>query len=131
MEWARAALLCVAGGILASVLRPQRPEMAMATALTTGVLAASLLLPSVRDTVETVRSLMRQAGGGEIETLIKATGIALICEFSAQLCRDAGESALAGRAELAGRAALAALAAPMLAGFVRDVSALLSLPPSP
>lgn len=125
MEWMRAALLCVAGAILCSVLRPQKPEMALTLAAATGIVAVGMCLPVMRETVEILRTMFRQTGVEHLDAMIKATGIGVVSEFAAQLCRDAGESALAGRAEMAGRLALALLAAPMILQLVQDISELL------
>jgi len=125
MEWMRAALLCVAGAILCSVLRPQKPEMALTLAAATGIVAVGMCLPVMRETVEILRTMFRQTGAEHLDAMIKATGIGVVSEFAAQLCRDAGESALAGRAEMAGRLALAMLAAPMILQLVQDISELL------
>ena len=57
--------------------------------------------------------------------LIRATGIALIAQFGAQLCRDAEESALAGRVELAGRVTLLGMTAPLLTGLLQKIEGIL------
>ena len=127
MEWAKAALLCVAGAIMASVLRPQRPEMALGLALAAGVSAAAILLPGLREAAQAVRALAMGGNGEAVGIMLKAAGIGLVSDFSAQLCRDAGETALAGRAEMAGRTAVAVLAAPLIVKSAEGISKLLSL----
>ncbi|HEY8552693.1 MAG TPA: stage III sporulation protein AD, partial [Thermaerobacter sp.] len=47
-------------------------------------------------------------------TLLKIVGVAYLAEFGAQLCRDAGESALAAKVELAGKVVILLLAVPIL-----------------
>lgn len=126
MEWLQVMLVCVAGAILCSVIRPQRPEMALGLAIASGMVAVGMCLPTIRETADILRQMLRQTGTASLTAIFRATGIALISEFAAQLCRDAGESALAGRAELAGKAAMAAIAAPMLLDLTRDISDLLS-----
>lgn len=120
MDAVRAVFLCVAGALVCALIRLQRPELRLAAAIAVGVVAAGMSLEGLRSGVETVGALAGEAGldGGSASTLIRATGIAMIAEFGAQLCRDADESALAGRVELAGRVALLGMTAPLLTGLL-------------
>ena len=126
-DWARVAMLCVAGAVMAASLKGTKPEMALAVALATGAAAAGMMLPGIRETAEAVRSLSKGGGGESAKVMLKAAGVSLLSEYSAQLCRDAGESSLAGRAEMAGRVAVAALAVPMVGRLVEGIKGLLSL----
>lgn len=123
----RAVLLCVAGALVCGVLRVQRPEMKMAVVIAVGLAALAFSLSGIGESVETLRTLADSAGFKEESTLrlIRAVGVALLCEFGAQLCRDAEETALAGRVELVGRVALLGMTAPMLAGLTRQLMTLL------
>lgn len=127
MEAVRVAVLCVAGALLCAALRVQKPEMAMACALATGLLALTFCLDGLSGAVQAVRTLSSQSGlsSASTQVLVRATGVALVSDFAAQLCRDAGESALAGRVELAGRVTLLALAAPLLIGLTGQLTRLL------
>ena len=127
MEAVQIAALCVAGALLCAALRVQKPEMAMVCALATGLAALMGCLDGLSGAVQTVRTLAERGGLPEDSTqvLIRATGVALISDFAAQLCRDAGESALGGRVELAGRVTLLTLAAPLLLRLTTLLSRLL------
>ena len=127
MTVVRAVLLAVAGALVCALIRVQRPEFRMAVSIAAGLVILVGSVDEISVGLEAIRSLTGQSGL-EADTagmLIRATGIALIAEFGAQLCRDADESALAGRVELAGRAALLGLAAPLIAGLTGRLSALL------
>ena len=49
-----------------------------------------------------------------LSVLIKAIGVCYLTQFSADSCRDAGESSLAGKVELAGKIAILISALPLL-----------------
>ena len=123
----RAVFLCVAGALVCALMRQQKPEMRTAVAIAVGLGALFLSLPGLGTGVEMLRRLSGEAGLGEENSLllIRATGVALLAEFGAQLCRDAGESALAGRVELAGRAALMGMSAPLLTGLLQKIERIL------
>ena len=127
MNGLKAVLLCVAGALVCAVLKQQKPEFRMAAALAVGLVAVGLSLDGLRSGVDLLRQLASDAGMGSdsLSLLVRATGIALIADFGAQLCRDAEESALAGRVELAGRVALLGLSMPLLSGLTGQLMSLL------
>ena len=57
--------------------------------------------------------------------VLRGAGVAVISDFAAQLCRDAGEGALAGRVTLIARVSILALCAPLAAGLLESFSAFL------
>ena len=117
-------LLCTA--LLAVMLRSQRPEIAMVLGLLAGVLVLIVLLEQMVPLLRTIRQLTER-GGMETDSLLvvlKAAGICLLTQLTADTCRDAGESALATKAELAGRVFLLLLAVPL---FERILTLVLGL----
>lgn len=127
MTAVKAVFLCVAGALVCAVLRPQRPEMRLAAAIAVGLAVLSMSLEGIGEGVRVFGQLGGQAGlsEGTSQVMLRATGIAMLAEFGAQLCRDADEGALAGRVELAGRAALLGMTAPLMSDFVGRVASIL------
>ena len=82
-----------------------------------------------RPTLNTMEKLLRtlgaQSGADTGGVMIRAVGVAIVAEFGAQLCRDAGEGALAGRVEMAGRVTMLTLALPLLTDLVTRLSAMM------
>lgn len=123
----RVVFLCVAGALVCALMRRQKPEMRMAVAIAAGLAAAAMSMDGLRESVDMLSALSGEAGleSESASLLIRATGIALIAEFGAQLCMDAEESALAGRVELAGRVALLGMSAPLLTGLLRQLAGIM------
>ena len=68
-----------------------------------------------RPVIEYVRELCSSNEYGEyLGLLIKAAGIGYIGCFSSEVCRDAGENALAARVEFAVRAAILLMSLPLI-----------------
>ena len=97
------------------VLKGQKSEFYGMTALAASVLllgaAVSAFLP--------VLEQMREAAEGTafspyIATIGKALGITWLVQFSADICRDAGEGGLGAKLEMAGKAELLILALPLI-----------------
>ena len=106
-------LLC--GALLATVLRAQRPELAIGLSLLAGVLVVVFLLRQILPLAGTVRRMAALGGVSEgvFAAVFRAAGVCLLTQIVADTCRDAGEVALAGKAELAGRVLLLLLTVPL------------------
>ena len=120
-------LLCVAAALTCAVVRASRPEMAFAVALAAGAAALLMLRTDLQEVVGIIGDLSGKSGfmQGGAGVLLRAAGVALVSEFGVELCRDAGESALAGRIDLAARLALLVMAAPLIGEVLDLVSGLL------
>jgi len=109
--------LCLAVCVLLLTLKNQnRSDLASLTAIAFSAAVLLWILMRLQPLVRQLRELFTGAGLQE-ETLalaFKVTGIALISEFAAQICRDAGEGALAQKAALAGKLSILALAVPLI-----------------
>ncbi|QIA27111.1 stage III sporulation protein AD [Thermaerobacter sp. PB12/4term] len=108
--------IALVASVLLVLLRQARPEWALLLSIVTAV-AVFLLL--VDDIAAVIRVLEQVADRADLDsrytaTLLKIVGVAYLAEFGAQLCRDAGESALAAKVELAGKVVILLLAVPIL-----------------
>lgn len=61
---------------------------------------------------------------GYLEILIKIVGIAYLSEFSSDICKDAGYSALAGQIGIAGKLTIIGMSTPVIAALLKVVSGL-------
>lgn len=108
--------LCVAVSMICSAIRLQRPELATAISLAAGLAALALVggtLAGADGWMAALKGLL--ASEGDLtQVVLKGAGIAIVAELGAQLCSDAGETALAGRVMLASRVAMLGLCGPML-----------------
>lgn len=114
MELFRVISLAVLGASLAVLVRPLRPEMAVLIGASTGVIVLLYALGEVSGILDSLRSLAAAYGvdTGYVGILLKILGIAYAAQFGAQICTDAGESAIAGKVELCGRVLILAAALP-------------------
>ena len=101
--------LCVVGALLALVVKRGSPETALLLAVGAAVVVALALAGVVEELAE--------ASGvppGLFAPLYKTIGIALVVQVGGNLCRDAGESALAAVVETAGTLCALLAALPLL-----------------
>ena len=121
--------LCVTACALLLALKNQgRSDMAFLVAIAFTALMLLWIVSTLQPLVEQLRALFQGAGLAQetVALAFKVTGIALISEFAAQICKDAGEGALAEKAALAGKIAVLALALPLLVGLCQAALELLA-----
>ena len=127
MNAVRIIMLCVAAAALCATLRVERPEMALGVTMAAGTVALMLSIPDLRTTVAAISDISQKAGvlNASTQLMLRAAGIALLAEFGAQLCRDAGEGTLAARIEFGGRIAILAFSVPLLSELLSKLTGLL------
>ena len=103
-----------------TLLKQYKPEYALLSEAACG----ALLLFVISDELESVLSLfgglLLEAGVGReyLSVLLKALGTALAAQFTADVCRDAGDTAAAAKVEFAGKVVMAASSLPLIEGVV-------------
>ena len=60
-----------------------------------------------------------------LKIIFKIIGIAYIAEFGYQLCKDAGESAIASKVQLAGKVLILVLASPIVLALIELITQLI------
>ena len=108
--------LCVVGALLALVVKRGSPETALLLAAAAAVVVALALAGVVGDLLAFLEGLAEASGvpPGLFAPLYKTIGIALVVQVGGNLCRDAGESALAAVVETAGTLCALLAALPLL-----------------
>lgn len=112
----QAAVLCVVAALLALVLRRENPETALLLALGAAVAVLLALAKDFEALMGFLGELTEQSGLPQalFVPLYKTVGIALVVKVGGNLCRDAGESALASAMETAGAVCALLAALPLL-----------------
>ena len=103
--------------VLTVLLRQQRPELAVQVSIAFGVLVFIMMLGKIAAVVDVLTELTQRANVNVfyMTIIFKIIGVAYIAEFGAQVCRDAGEGAVAGKIEFAGKVLVMVMAIPIIA----------------
>lgn len=106
--------------VLIIILRRQKPEIAVQVSIMTGVVIFMLLASKLSVVIDLLEDYADKAEIKPIyfTTVLKITGIAYIAEFGAEICKDAGEGAIASKIELAGKVIIVVLAAPIITSLL-------------
>ena len=113
-------LLSLAGiallaALLILFLRELRPAFVPPVRLGAAVILLGAALALYAPVLSRIEALFSQTGTGEyMDTVLRALGIALICELTALFCRDLGENTLAEGVQLFGKLEILVLSLPLL-----------------
>lgn len=119
--------LCLAAALICATVRSAHPQIAAAVALACGV---GILMLSMEDLGALAKALRRleeaaRLDGGRM-TLLRLCGIAVVAEFASDICRDAGEAALAKRIDVGVRLGITAAALPAAGEIMESIAGLLA-----
>lgn len=105
---------------LTVLLRQYRPEIALGISIAAGAGVTLLLVAVLNEPLKTAADWLKKGGVDEdvITLMLKALGICLLTQTTADVCRDAGDSSLATRAEFVGKGALLLLILPVFVQMV-------------
>lgn len=109
--------------VFSVVLKQIRPEIALQLSILAGAVIFILIMSKIRIIVDLLQSLADQANISSYYLLIilKIVGVAYLAEFGAQICRDAGEGALATKIELAAKVGVIILAIPIIVAITESL----------
>ncbi|MCL6447526.1 MAG: stage III sporulation protein AD [Armatimonadetes bacterium] len=111
----------IVAAVLAVTIRQNKPEIAAAVSIAAGIIIFFLVLGKIGAVIDVLKELANRANLNTIylATILKIIAIAYIAEFGAQICRDAGEGALAVKIEFAAKILVLILAVPILAAVLQ------------
>jgi stage III sporulation protein AD len=106
--------------IIIVVLKAQRPEIAIQISILTGIVIFFLVAGKLSAAMDLINSYAKKASidMSYMTTLLKIIGIAYLVEFGAEVCRDAGESAVASKIEFAGKVIITVIAVPIITSLL-------------
>lgn len=108
--------IAIIATLLAVLIRRDRPELALLLALTAAALIFLFAVTRLAGVISVLEGLAQRTGINRqyFSLLLKIIAIAYIAEFGAQVCRDAGQEAVAGAVEVAGKVLVLVLSVPIL-----------------
>lgn len=109
------------------VIKNHRPELAVQVSIAAGIAILAYGLSTVGGIAHTADVIFDRYGLDleGIKSIGKMIGIAYIAQFSADTCRDCGESSLAGKVEFAGRLMMVSAAMPLVISTLEEIGGLM------
>lgn len=116
MDIFRIAAIGLCGVLISAIVKSYKPEFATYVVIATVLIIFSIVIYKLTSVFEFLGEIYNQISYGKnfFPIIIKVLAVAYIADFTAQICRDSGESAIAGKVELAGKVMIFYLALPVL-----------------
>lgn len=120
MEIIQVVAAGIIGTVLSIAIKKQSPEISLLIGICTGVLIFIFVAGKLQTVLEVLKTMAERANISPkyMGIVLKVIGISYICEFGMQICKDAGESAIAGKIELAGKIIIMLVSAPVILAVV-------------
>ncbi|MCM1192480.1 MAG: stage III sporulation protein AD [Butyrivibrio sp.] len=126
-ELVKVVFLGIAGVMLAIQFKSRKPEYGMYMGLAVGILVFGYALRQVAAVTAQLGKLQSYLGGAEsyLAILLKVIGITYICEFGADICKDAGYQTVAGQIEVLGKLSVMFAGLPVLFAVIEQIQSFL------
>ena len=127
MEILKIAGLALTGVLLASLMKSVHKEFSIYIILATVIIVFLMILDKLTEVFVFLQSIYDSVPYGKtfFPVIFNVLAVAYIADLTAQLCRDAGESAVGGKVELAGKVIIFYLALPILSAILELIGTLL------
>lgn len=126
MDIIRVGILGVAAAFLAILLRKEKQEYSMFISMAVCICIFVYILTKIQVVLEFVKKLegMIAIDGAYIGLIMKMVGITYAAEFAANVCKDAGYSAIAGQIEIFAKMSILVVSLPVLMAFIDTIGSL-------
>ena len=127
MDIFRIALIGICGVIISSVVKGYKPEFAIYIIIATVMVIFIMIIYKLSYVFEFLGDIYNQISYGRnfFPIILKVLAVAYIADFTAQICKDAGESAIAGKVELVGKVMIFYLAMPVMVAVLELINRML------
>lgn len=126
-EIVKVGFLGIAGVLLAVQLRGSKPEYATYIGLAVSIIIFCFSMRQMQTISGQFMRIRSYLSGSEeyLSILFRVIAITYICEFSSDICRDAGYQAVAGQIEVLGKLVVMFAGPPILFAVIEQIQSFL------
>ena len=109
------------------IIKQYKPEFALYISLIAGAIILFFILDKLGGIISLLKSISDKAGISSkfLSLLIKMTGIAFLAEFAINICKDAGEGAIASKLEIGSKIIIISMSIPIISNSLEVILKLL------
>ena len=109
--------------IIALIIKQYRPELAIYVSIITGCIILYMIIDKLGDIIELLKNISSKAGVNSqfLGILLKMTGVAILAEFAINICRDAGEGAIASKVEIGSKIIIISMSIPIISNLLNII----------
>ncbi len=127
MEILKIVALALTGVLLAALMKSVNKEISIYIILATVIILFLTIIDRLADIFLFLEGIYDNVTYGRtfFPVILKVLAVAYITDFTAQLCKDAGEATIGSKVELAGKVIIFYLAMPILTAILELIGSLL------
>lgn len=113
--------------IIVIIIKQYKPEFTIYVSLITGAIILYMIFGKLQGIINLLQSISNKAGVNSqfLSLLLKITGIAFLAEFAINICKDAGESAIASKIEIGSKVIIVSMSIPIISSLLDVILKLL------
>ena len=122
----QAAALGLVGALVGLLLKKNAPELGLALSLAICLMAAGMAMELFAQLKEIIDLARTQTGLSPaiVSPVLKCVGIGVVTRLATDLCKDAGQGAIASAVEMCGAACAMVTALPLIRSLLQMISEL-------
>ncbi len=127
MDILKICIIAIISVIVILTIKPQMANISIMIGIVSGVIMFIMIIPTLEEVLNSILDIvsMLDIGIEHIGIILKIIGISYICEFSSQICIDAGENAIASKIELAGKVLIMFISIPIITRLLGLITSLM------
>lgn len=127
MEMLKIAAVALTGLMLATLLKSVNKDISIYIILATVIIIFLAMIERLEEMFTFIQIIYEKVPYGKtfFPVILKVLAVSYITDFTAQLCRDAGEGTVASKVEMAGKVMIFCLAIPVLSAILELVGTLI------
>ena len=128
MDIFKIVALALTGVLLASLMKSVNKEISIYIILATVIILFMTIIDTLTEVFTFLENIYNNVTYGKtfFPVILKVLAVAYITDFTAQLCKDAGEGTIGSKVELAGKVIIFYLAIPILSAILELIQSLLA-----
>lgn len=109
------------------LVRQLKSEIAIYIPIIAGIIIFMMMAGSIYSVLRLLQNMSDKLnlGNSYLTLILKMIGVAFLSEFTADICRDSGETAIANKIEFAGKIIILVLAVPIITALLEMILKLL------
>lgn len=123
----KAAAIGISGAILCLLLKKTAPELGLMLSIAVSILAASLGAQLLEEIMALLTLIREEAelSAAMVSPVMKCVAIGVVTRLTVDMCKDAGQGAVASAVELCGTACALTAALPLVRTLLQMISEML------
>lgn len=112
--------IALTGAVLSITVKQYKPELSIGIGIVTGIIIFFSVAEGISEIFSIISEIMYKSGVSQsyLAAVLKVVGISYVTQFSAEVCRDSGQGAIASKLEIAGKIIILLYTLPIVSDFL-------------